>query len=187
MQYHNRGYGKGEKPEDYLEGFGSFIRENLNKLPALQIVVQRPKELTRKALRELKMELDRHGFTEAALNTAWRELKNEDITADIIGFIRQQALGDALVSHEERIKRAMQKVKGLRQWTKSQEGWLSWIEKQLLKETIVDRDSFDRDSFDREPFKGEGGFAKIDKMFGGQLEEIIELINDSLYTGRSSA
>lgn len=179
---HTRGYGKGEKPQDYLEEFGKFIRENINKLPALQIVVQRPRELTRQALRELKIELDRYGYSEVALNTAWCELKNEDIAADIIGFIRQQVLGDALISHEERIKKAMKKVKGLRQWTKVQMGWLDRVELQLFKETVVDRASFDRD-----PFIGQGGFERINKIFGGQLEEVIKQINDSLYNGRSSA
>lgn len=179
---HTRGYGKGAKPQDFLEEFSKFIRDNLNKLPALQIVVQRPRELTRQALRELKIELDRYGYTEVALNTAWRELKNEDIAADIISFVRQQALGDALVSHDERIKKAMKKVKGLNQWTKVQLGWLDRIEMQLLKETVVDRASFDQ-----EPFKGKGGFDRINKIFGGQLDEVISQINDSLYNGRSSA
>lgn len=35
--------------------------------------------------------------------------KNEEIAADIISFIRQAALGEALVDHESRIKQAMQK------------------------------------------------------------------------------
>jgi type I restriction enzyme R subunit len=41
-----RGYGKGEKPQDYLDSFNAFLRENLNKIPALLVVTQRPRELT---------------------------------------------------------------------------------------------------------------------------------------------
>lgn len=93
---HTRGYGNAEKPEDYLKEFKSFIIDNINKIPALAIVCQRPRELTRKALRELRLALDQHGFTEPNLRIAWRESKNEDVAADIISFIRRHALGDPL-------------------------------------------------------------------------------------------
>ena len=48
-----------------------------------------PSELTREALKSLKLELDRHDFTEKQLNSAWNEMTNQDIVADIIAFIRQ--------------------------------------------------------------------------------------------------
>ena len=58
-----------------------------------------------KRLKSLKLELDRNEFTEVQLNSAWKEIKNEDITADIITFIRQQAIGSPLISHEDRTKK----------------------------------------------------------------------------------
>lgn len=61
---HERGYGKAAKPEDYIEAFRQFVLENLNEINALKIVCTRPSELTRETLKELKMELDRHDFTE---------------------------------------------------------------------------------------------------------------------------
>lgn len=172
----SRGYGHGKKPEDYIESFKNFIQNNLNEIPALMVVCQRPKELTRQSLKELKYELDKAGYSETSLNTAWRELKNEDIAADIISFIRQQALGDALISHQDRIKNAIRKVKRLKQWTAVQEKWLDRIEKQLLIENIIDRDSFDRD-----PFKTHGGFEQINKVFNKDLENVISMINENLY------
>ena len=38
------------------------------------------------------MELDKAGFTETGLATAWRETTNQDIAARIVGYIRQAAL-----------------------------------------------------------------------------------------------
>jgi len=173
---HTRGYGNAEKPEDYLNEFKEFITDNMNKIPALAIVCQRPRELTRKALRELKLAFDQHNYTEPNLRTAWREYKNEEIAADIISFIRRQALGDPLISHEERIKKAMQKVYGLQQWSKLQRQWLERIEKQLLQESV-----FERDDFDRGAFKTSGGFDKINKIFQGNLGGLLEEINNALY------
>lgn len=179
---HSIGYGKATRPEDYMEEFRAFINENINKIPALQIVCQRPQELTRAALKSLILELNKHGFTEINLNTAYKQMTDADITADIISFIRQQALGSALIDHEERIKRAMKKVKKLQSWNKVQLQWLDRIEKQLLKEYIIDRESFDAGAF-----KSNGGYDRINKYFGGELEELIKSINESLYDERGTA
>jgi len=86
LVYHKRGYGNAEKPEDYLVEFKNFIQNNMDKIAALNIVCTRPKDLTRETLKSLKLELDRNEFTEVQLNSAWKEIKNEDITADIITF-----------------------------------------------------------------------------------------------------
>ena len=176
LESHTRGYGKAEKPEDYLNEFKSFIIDNMNRIPALAIVCQRPRELTRQALRELKMALDEHGYSVPKLRTAWREWTNDDIAADIISFIRRQALGDPLLSHEERIRLALKKVYALRNWTKSQRQWLERIEKQLLQETV-----FERSDFDKGAFKDYGGFDRINKAFEGNLSSVLDDINDALY------
>lgn len=179
---HKIGYGENKKPKDYLDEFGEFINENINKIPALEIVCQRPKELTREALKELKLKLDKHGFSETKLNSAWREMKNEDIAADIISFIRQKALGDALISHEERIKNAVNKVKHIRNWTPIQLRWIERIEKQLLKESVIDKEVFDKGAF-----KKSGGYDNINKVLNGELDEVISVIKENLYNGRGTA
>jgi len=76
-------------------------------------VLTRPRELTRKQLRELALELDRAGFSEARLSTAWREMTNQDIAARIVGYIRQAAIGDALVPYNQRVDRALQTMLSL--------------------------------------------------------------------------
>jgi type I restriction enzyme, R subunit len=176
LESHTRGYGKGDKPEDFLNEFKSFVIDNMNRIPSLAIVCQRPRELTRQALKELKMALDEHGFSEPKLRTAWREWKNEDIAADIISFIRRQALGDPLLSHEERIRLAMKKVYALRLWTKIQRQWLERMEKQLIQETV-----FERSDFDKGAFRDHGGFDRLNKIFEGSLAGVLDEINTALY------
>ena len=141
-----RGYGNADKPEDYLDSFKAYLRDNLNKIPALVVVTQRPRELTRAQLKELRLLLDAAGYSEKALQVAWRDMTNEDIAASIIGFIRQAALGDALVSYEQRVDRAIAKILARRAWTPPQRKWLERIAKQLKVETIVDTEALDKGS-----------------------------------------
>src|SRR5204862_1537466 len=124
LQGTERGYGSGKKPEDYLNEFAMFIRSGSDTIPALTTVLTRPRELTRKHLRELALALDRAGFTEAGLSTAWREMTNQDIAARIIGFIRQAAIGDPLVPYEQRVDRALTTTLASRLWTTPQRQWL---------------------------------------------------------------
>jgi type I restriction enzyme R subunit len=172
-----RGYGPGRtRPQDYLDEFGKFIRENGNKLPALNVVVQRPRDLTRNQLKELKLALDQAGFNEAGLQTAWRETTNQDIAASIIGFIRQRALGEPLVPYTERVAGALKRLVASRQWTENQRKWLERIGKQLQEETVMDRDALDR-----APFKASGGFKYLDRQFNGQLEQILGDLTEALW------
>ena len=49
-----RGYGEDNKPEDFLEGFVAYVRDNINTIAALKLVVQRPRGFTRAGLKELR-------------------------------------------------------------------------------------------------------------------------------------
>lgn len=176
-----RGYGEGnEKPSDYLSSFNAFVRENINLIPALQIVVNRPKDLTREDLRTIELKLREKRYDETSLQTAWKNAKNEYIAADIISFIRQAALGSPLVDHEARIKNAMHKVYGAADWTPMQEKWLKRIEEQLLQQPVLGPDAqtaFD----DAGVFQQNGGYKRMKAVFGDQTNSIVETINENLY------
>ena len=172
-----RGYGNGQKPEDYLEGFKQFIEENRNKLAALQIICTRPKELDRKSLKELKIILDEAGYNPKTLNSAWKDVKNEDIAADIISYIRTLAIGSSIINHDERIRNAVSKVKSLRTWNKVQLTWIERFEKQLLQEEVIQIEDLNSD-----PFSDAGGFNRLDKIFNHELTFVLDTINENLYT-----
>ncbi|MEB3213226.1 MAG: type I restriction-modification system endonuclease, partial [Leptolyngbyaceae bacterium] len=169
-----RGYGVSEsgasygRPEDYLDSFKQFIETNLNQIPALIVVTQRPRDLTRAQLKELRAALDAAGYSETQLRSAWRDATNEDIAASIIGYIRQVALGDALMPYGERVDQAMKKILASQSWTAPQRKWLERIGQQLKQETVVDKTALDQGQF-----KTLGGFDRINKIFGGDLEMIL--------------
>jgi type I restriction enzyme R subunit len=171
-----RGYGQASKPEDFPDSFAAYVRDNLNTIAALKVVVHRPRDLTRADLRELRTALDPKGYSEANLRRAWADAKNEDIAASIIGFVRQAALGDPLVPYGDRVKSAMRGVLASRAWTDPQKRWLRRIGEQIEKEIVVDRDATDRD-----PFAADGGFARLNRVFDGELEAVLTGINEKMW------
>lgn len=173
-----RGYGKqnNARPADYIESFKAFVEGNLNKIPALLVVTQRPRELTREDLRQLKLALDQEGFTEKALLAAWTESKNEDFAATIIGYIRQLALGSPLVPYAERVDHALQRLRQKHQFTDPQRKWLDRIGTQMKHETVVDKQSLDQGQL-----KADGGFLRLNKVFDGKLESVLGELADEVW------
>jgi type I restriction enzyme R subunit len=174
-----RGYGQAKRPEDYLQEFSNFIRSRSNAIPALITVLTRPRELTRKQLRELALELDKAGFSEASLATAWREMTNQDIAARIVGYIRQAAIGDPLVPYDQRVDSALQKLLASHHWSTPQRQWLQKIAAQTKANMLVDREALDDPDL---VFRREGGgFARLDRIFGGELQQVLATFNESLW------
>lgn len=173
-----RGFGKNEqRPEDYLEAFEDFVKNNVNEIAALNIICTRPKELTRETLKSLRMALAQNGFTTQQLNTAVSEITSEEITADIISLVRRYAIGSPLVSHQARIRRAVDKLKKAHNFSRVELNWLSRIEIYLLNESVMNVKVFDED----ERFKTNGGYKRLNQIFRNNLEGIITELNEYLY------
>jgi type I restriction enzyme R subunit len=146
-------------------------------------VLTRPRELTRQQLQGAGLALDKAGFTEARLATAWRELTNQDIAARIIGYIRQAAIGDALLPYAERVDRALQNLlahpPGGKTWTTRSATGSRRIAAQTKANLLVDRAALDDPDL---IFKREGGgFNRLDKIFNGQLQQVLDAFNDALW------
>lgn len=166
----------GQRPEDYLKSFERFVIENMNVLPALTIVAQRPRALTRAQLKELLAKLEAKDFGQKKLEAAWRAVTNEDVAAGVIGFIRRAALGDPLVSYEERVDRAFKKVLAMRSWTGAQKNWLDMIVRQMKREVVVDVHALDQ-----EPFKDKGGLRRADMIFEGKAADVLAELQDAVW------
>jgi type I restriction enzyme R subunit len=170
------GYGEGQEPQDYLDAFKNFINANSNRLLAIQTVVNKPWGLSRQSLKELAVELDRNRFREQDLQTAWREVKQEEIAARIIGFIRQAALGEALIPWEQRVDRALEKILNSQPWKTPQRDWLLLIAQQMKATTIVDESALNQGIF-----KHQGGIKRADKLFEQPVAEVLERFNQALW------
>jgi type I restriction enzyme R subunit len=173
-------YGVHDKPEDYLDSFNEFIKQQLNQSAALAVVVNKPRDLTREQLREVKLLLDNHGYSEARLQTAVRNQTNKDIAASIIGYIRRAALGEPLIPFEQRVAEAMDRILTQHNWTPNQRKWLERLAKQLVHEVIIDRE------FVNHRFADDGGAKQMDKVLGAQLDTVLDELNEAMWPERSA-
>ncbi|MBU0808524.1 MAG: type I restriction-modification system endonuclease [Gammaproteobacteria bacterium] len=179
LMVREQNYGQNQKPADYLESFNEFIHKQLNQSAALVVVVKRPKDLTREQLREVRLLLDQNGFSEASLKSAWRNQTNQEIAASIIGYIRQAAIGEALLPFEQRVANAMQKIYTLQPWTTMQRKWLDRLAKQLVHEVVIDPQQVN------DAFRNDGGLKGLDRNLGGNLHSVLSTLNQHLWSQAS--
>jgi type I restriction enzyme R subunit len=169
-------YGDKASPADYIESFETFVRTNMNAVPAMIAATQRPRELTRAELKELAILLDGNGFSEATLRRAYGSARNADIAAHIIGFIRQAALGDPLVPYETRVENGVQRILASRDWTTKQRQWLTRIGRALKAQPVGDPELL------QEPlFAQAGGFEMVDREFDSGLGDVLKDLNAAIW------
>ena len=175
-------FGGRASPADYIESFEAFVRGNINAVPAMIAATQRPRELTRSDLKGLAVLLDENGFSEAALRRAYGSARNADIAAHIIGFVRQAALGDPLVSYETRVENGVQRILAARDWTSKQRQWLVRIGRALKSQPVGDPELL------RDPlFAQAGGYEEVDREFDSGLGEVLKDLNAAIWGGNKAA
>lgn len=175
-------YGDKASPADYISGFEAFVRDNMNAVPALIAATQRPRDLTRAELKEIAVLLDGQGYSEAALRQAYGRVRNADIAAHIIGFVRQAALGDPLVPYAVRVENGVQKILAGRDWTPVQRRWLQRIGRALKEQPVGDPAML------ADPlFAQNGGFPVIDQQFDHKLADVLMDLNAAIWDSGAAA
>jgi len=165
-------------PQDYLQEFEKFVRENPQHIEALEILLNRPKEFDTRQLKALRETLGTKPddlvdkFTEKNLRRAY----NNEL-ADIISMIRHAAKGGELLTAERRVDKALMKIKSGRAFTEEQEKWLALIRRHLIENLLMEKEDVDfLPIFTREG----ASWGKLNKVFAGELETIICEINEAI-------
>ncbi|HEU4388400.1 MAG TPA: type I restriction-modification enzyme R subunit C-terminal domain-containing protein, partial [Blastocatellia bacterium] len=166
------------KPEDYLKAFAHFVRENSAQIDAIGILLDRPRDWGTAALVELRQKLaateDR--FTEENLQKAHAICYHKSLV-DIISMVKHAAEEhQPLLTAQERVDRAMKQVTHGQQFTLEQRGWLERIRAHLIQNLSIDRADFE----DIQVFSREGGWAKGNRVFDGDLDELIRDFNEAI-------
>tara|TARA_Y100001963_G_scaffold120932_2_gene169132 strand:- start:20501 stop:24037 length:3537 start_codon:yes stop_codon:yes gene_type:complete len=170
------GYGDYDNAEDFLDAFDKLVEQSENSQAALQTVITKPKDLTRKALIELQEWFDAQSFDESTLRVAWKKTTNQDIAARLIGHIRRAALGDALLPFDERVNNALAKIKEQKPWSNEQLQWLERLANSLKEQVAIDDDTFKTGNYRRR-----GGKRKLDAIFNNELNQVLEQFNNYMW------
>lgn len=179
---HTLDFGDTDSPNNYIQEFTEFIENHTDEIAALKIICTKPATLDRKQLKSLRLALDRAGFTEQKLSSAVSKLSNKEIVADIISLVRRYAIGSPLISHSERVRYAIDKLKADHNFSKIELGCLSRIEQYLENELLLRPEVFDEDP----RFRQQGGFKHVDFIFGNNLNTVINEFNTNYYDDKES-
>jgi len=170
--------GNEHRPEDYLAAFARFVKENPERIEAIRILLNRPKDWSTNALAELRRKLattPQH-FTEENLRRA-HAARYSKALIDIISMVKHAAKEEEpLMSASERVDRALKRLAIGHKFTPEQQQWLDRIRSHLVENLSISRDDFDIVPVLSNP----GGWKPADRAFTGKLETLLSEINEAV-------
>ncbi len=172
------GTGKEYKPDDYIAVFEDFVREHEAEIEAIQILMRRPQGWSPTALKGLREALSQapEHFTEPNLQRAY-EASSRKALVDIISMVKRAAVKSSpIMTAEERVDSAVERVKRSHTLTPEQEKWLAYISQHLVANLSIDREDFELVPV----LSDHGGWGRANKAFAGQLEEFMQDLNEEL-------
>ncbi|MBL8208552.1 MAG: restriction endonuclease subunit R, partial [Blastocatellia bacterium] len=170
--------GREYKPEDYLIAFSRFVKENPAHVEAIRILLDRPQDWSTNALQELRQKLaaTTERFTIQNLQKAHR-VRYDKALVDIISMVKHAAREEApLLTAEERVTAALQKLTGGESLTDEQQQWLERIRAHLIENLSIEREDFE----ELPVFTRFGGWTKANRAFGNQLGDWLKQINEAI-------
>ncbi len=161
------------KPADYLVAFSKFVHENKSKIDALSILFSNPRKWNTSALKEIRQILKKNSFDEEQVRKA-HEFSGHKSMADIISMLKNaDNETNPLLTAEERVNRAIESLTNGHTFTSEQLQWLDYIREHLVINLAIEKDNFDLVPV----LERHGGLTKARKIFGNELDSIIEEIN----------
>jgi type I restriction enzyme R subunit len=185
-----------DRAANLVKSFEKFIEENRNEITALQILYSRPykQRLTHEQLRELARAIERPkqpSIAPIAPERVWQAYEVLDkskvrgsatkLMTDLVSLVR-------FAVHQENELRPFRDVvfvrfdkwlsgqeKQGRKFTDEQRQWLT-----AIRDHIASSVSIEQDDFELSPFSQWGGLGKAHKVFGADLQPILDQLNEVL-------
>jgi type I restriction enzyme R subunit len=165
-----------QRPEDYLDSFARFVKENPEHIQAIQILLERPKEWRTSTLNELRNQLELNKYSEEYLRKAF-QVTHHKALADIISMVKHAAKEEEpLLTAEERVDQALRKVTAGKSFNEEQLKWLGMIRLHLIEHLTIDLSDFEAIPI----FERAGGKKKAEKVFGEELTDLIVELNTNI-------
>jgi type I restriction enzyme R subunit len=183
-----------DRARQTVESFKKFIEDNRDELTALQIIYSQPygkRRLTYEAIDQLSKAIERPPVN-LSTEKVWeacdqlekskvRRAGPQKILTNIVSLLRF-ALGEAdtLEPWPDTVEARFQ------QWLKEQKktgrefraDQLEWL--RMIKEHIATTMTIEMEDFELAPFFEKGGAAKVYQIFGSELNQILDELNEAL-------
>lgn len=163
------------KPAEYLTAFTEFVKEHKHDLEAMTIVLEKPKGWNTQVLRELRKLLLQNHFQEADLRKAHNLVYHKSLV-DIISMIKHADTKEPLLSVNERIDKAIERVFGDKILDSAQQEWITYIKEHLITNLTLEEDDFN----DMPVFENNGGLGRFKKLFKDDYKVLITEINTAI-------
>ena len=164
------------KPVDYLTAFSEFVKEKETEIEAIAILLNRPQAWNTYALNELREKLKENYFSEYDLRKAHKIVYHKELV-DIISMVKHAAKeSEPLLSPEERVNKAIQRVIGDKALNPEQRDWIEYIKQHLKQNMTLD----ENDLRELPVFTDRGGFAKFRRVFPDNFSNLILKINEAI-------
>ena len=181
-----------EKAQKTVTSFEQFIKEHKDEITAIQILYSRPYK-ARLRFEDIKTlsemiekppylwRVDRLWDAYAALERSKvRGASGQRILTDLVSLIRFAIRHDELEPFSEHVHERFNK------WISQQESagkkfapeQIRWLE--MIRDHIVANLSIEKDDFNYVPFAQEGGIGKAYQLFGEQLWQLLDEMNEVL-------
>lgn len=172
------GDGREYKPEDYLTAFARFVSGNAERIEAIRVLLNRPRDWRSAALTELRQKLltAPERFTPEHLQRA-HEVRYHKALVDIISMVKHAVREEEpLYTAEERVARALATVTTGRTFTPDQQQWLDRIKAHLIENLSIEEADFDS----LPVFTRAGGLGRANQVFGKELATLIARLNEAV-------
>ena len=182
-----------ENAQALAQDFQHYLEANRDELEALTIFYAQPhrrRELTYAMIREVfdRLKNDRPRLSPLRVWQAYARLDEykgqqpaTELTA-LVALIRRVCGIDATISpYAETVRRNFQHWIMTRHsggGEKFNEEQMDWL--RMIREHIVTSFHLDRDDLDMAPFDGKGGLGQMYTLFGDQMDEVIDELNEAL-------
>lgn len=181
-----------EKAQETVQAFRDFIEANKDEITALSLFYSQPykrRELTFKIIKELKQAL-KDNKPPLAPSTVWKAYeKLEDVKGQqpkneltaLVSLVRKVVgLDDALTPYPDIVNQrfkdwVFQRNAGPKQFTEEQMEWL-----RMIKDHIATSINVDKEDLDNTPFAEKGGLSRMYQLFGNQMDDVMEELNETL-------
>ena len=171
--------GNSYKPEDYLTMFARYVRENPERIEAVSVLLDRPRDWSAGALSELRKKLaaTTQRFTEDNLQRA-HQAHYKKALVDIVSMVKHAAKEEEpLLTASERVERAFVKILTGHTFTEAQRKWLERIREVMRANLSIDREDFEY----QDALHGPGGWGAARREFGdAMLLDLLARLNEAI-------